>query len=266
MVLYRISDRYPNYQNIYFDGGDLKGMILYSSENVKVGTVTDLLVDDSDRLKYLVVQLHQTDRKANITANSQKQVLVPTVSCARTTDENSLIARSLTSAEIYGLKPHENAAHSTEQTVSRTEDASIKISEDRHISAPQSVIPLYEERLSTRKQRVKTGEVKISKRIVTEKTKTSTPIKKEKIVIEIESIYGGETQIAVDDAEVAEDGSISMGIYEERAEVCRQVLPYRSVNVRKEIIQDVVKTTEELRREELSVNPEGLSYVDWKDS
>ena len=57
-----------------------------------------------------------------------------------------------------------------------------------------------------------------------------------------------------------------MGIYEERVENCRQVRPYRNVSVRKEVVEDVVRTTEALRREELSVNPDGLPYVDWKDS
>ncbi|MGB7485133.1 MAG: DUF2382 domain-containing protein, partial [Phormidesmis sp.] len=128
-----------------------------------------------------------------------------------------------------------------------------------------SSLLLYEERLSTRKQRIKTGEVRISKRIVTEATDTATPIKKEKIIIEIESIYGGDTKIDVDAAEVAEDGSISMGIYEERAEVCRQVQPYQNVSVRKEVVEDVVRTQETLRREELSVDPDGLPYVDWVD-
>ncbi|MEL6555883.1 MAG: DUF2382 domain-containing protein [Cyanobacteria bacterium J06621_11] len=287
MALHKIDDRYPNYKDIYFDGGDLKGMVLYSSEKSRVGTVGDLLVDDTDRLKYLVAQLDE-----------QKQVLVPVLSCTRTNDEESLYVHNLTAGEIYSLETYDDSygVSISEKSYSRALDSSAtdslmspvgssvpvemtvpvegrgsisnrlvsEQSDKSKTDSPQrDFIPLYEERLSTRKRRVKTGEVKISKRVVTEKKEKTTPITKEKIIIEIESIYGGDTQIAVDEAEVAEDGSISMAIYEERAEVCRQVQPYQNISVRKEVVQDVVEISEELRREELSVNPEGLPYVDW---
>ncbi len=256
MALYKISDRYPNYQEVYFEGSDLKGRVLYSSERQEVGYVSELLVDESARLRYLVVDL-----------NEQKRVLVPVRSCVKTTDEKSIYARELTLLEISQLEVYTEStgvdSSSAVSTASRQTVLQEKVTEP---SASDLSIPLYEERLSTQKQRVKTGEVKISKRIVTETLETSTPIKREKIIIEIESIYGGDTRIDFDDAQVAEDGSISMGIYEERAEVCRQVVPYQNVAVRKEVVDDVVKTQQTLRREELAVNPEGLPYVDWADS
>ncbi len=337
MALYKIGDRYPNYRNIYFEGGDLKGMNVYSAQNQAVGQVSELLIDDTDRLKYLVVNLQD-----------QKQVLLPVRSCVKTTDLNSLYAREMSSDDISRLPTYQDGSRLIEETIEensstvtaeqRSDDyqtvgyqmapveysapvemtspvASVDnvvvdstinstvveqtvveqtisepgisepgISEpialERAVSEPvvsepvvteQASIPdssqflLYEERLSTRKQRVRTGEVRISRQTVTETTETLTPVKKEKIIIEIESIYGGDTQIDVDNAEVGEDGSISMGIYEERAEICRQVRPYQSISVRKETVEDVVKTQETLRREELSVNPDGLPYVDWVD-
>ena len=66
MALYKISDRYPNYQDVYFEGGDLKGRVVYSSERHEAGQVSELLLDESDRLKYLVVDL-----------KGHKRVLVP---------------------------------------------------------------------------------------------------------------------------------------------------------------------------------------------
>ncbi len=246
MVLYKISDRYPNYRDIYFEGSDLKGMSVHSAQDQLVGQVCELLIDDSDRLKYLVVNLEsQTQNPIQDQKKQQKQVLLPIRNCFRTTDSNVLHARDLSSDEINQLTVY---SEDTREAASASDDLSFL---------------LYEERLSTRKQRVKTGEVRISKRVITDTTETATPVKKEKIVIEIESIYGGDTKIDVDEAEVAEDGSISLGIYEERTEVCRQVKPYQNVSVRKEVVEDVVKTQETLRREELSVAPEGLSYVDW---
>lgn len=119
-------------------------------------------------------------------------------------------------------------------------------------------IQLYEERLVTQTQRVKTGEVKISKRVVTDSASADIPVTKEKIIIEIESIYTGETRIDIGDARTAEDGSVHMDIYEEQALSCRRIVPYQSVSVRKEIVSDMVTAQEVLRREELDIVTESV--------
>ena len=123
-------------------------------------------------------------------------------------------------------------------------------------SAEQS-IQLYEERLVTQKQRVKTGEVKISKKTITETTDTDIPITREKVIIEIESIYSGQTRVDFGNAEVAADGTVRMGIYEEQVEVCQRVVPHQNISVRKETVQDTVQTQQIVRREELDVRTEG---------
>ena len=192
------------------------------------------------------------------------------VACVKTTDERSIYARDLTLLEIGQLEPYAEITSSADDTDPAQRSMSYQVASveqsvpveftppvesattvvrragstevSTESSSSHSSIPLYEERIATRKQRVKTGEVKISKRIVTDTIATETPIKREKITIEIESIYGGDTQIDFADAKVADDGSISMGIYEERTEVCRQVVPYQNVSVRKEVVEDVVKT------------------------
>lgn len=132
---------------------------------------------------------------------------------------------------------------------------SIPSDSDRHFQ-------LYEEKLFTRKRRVKTGEVRISKQIVHSQTAAAVPITKEKIVIEIESIYGTDTRLDIGEARVAEDGSMRMDIYEEQATVCREVIPYQSVSVRKEVVSDIVTAEEILRREELTVETEGAPRVE----
>ena len=127
-------------------------------------------------------------------------------------------------------------------------------------SAEQS-IQLYEERLVTQKQRVKTGEVKISKKTITETTDTDIPITREKVIIEIESIYSGQTRVDFGNAEVAADGTVRMGIYEEQVEVCQRVVPHQNISVRKETVQDTVQTQQIVRREELDVRTEGNPEV-----
>ena len=125
-----------------------------------------------------------------------------------------------------------------------------------------SHIELYEEQLVTQTRRVKTGEVKITKRIVTDNATADIPITREKIIIEIESVYGGDTRIDIGEAETAEDGSIRMGIYEEQALSCRKITPYQNVSVRKETVSDTVRAQETLRREEIILTTEGNPSVE----
>lgn len=126
-------------------------------------------------------------------------------------------------------------------------------------------IQLYEERLTTHKQRIKTGEVKISKKTVTETTHSNIPITREKVIIEIESIYSGQTRVDFGNAEVSADGTVRMGIYEEQAEVCRRIVPYQNISVRKETVRDAVSTQQIVRREELDVKTEGNPELSWNE-
>ncbi|MDF5737465.1 MULTISPECIES: DUF2382 domain-containing protein [unclassified Nostoc] len=57
MVLYKVEDFEPNYQDS-FDGHDIKGLGVYTQgTDEKVGTVSDVLVDEEGHFRYLVVDL-----------------------------------------------------------------------------------------------------------------------------------------------------------------------------------------------------------------
>jgi len=289
MNLYRIGDRHVNYKETYFKGRDLKGLEVYSAENHNVGSVDDFLIDDNDQLQYVVVK-----------SSSQRKTLLPIGRCTDVPNENRIYTPTLNREEFKLLPRYDDSQYDnsqvgeTNQTLrmyqtnpverSLPVEATIPVEARKTIAVqaaaaqavppqPQEVegkdrpIQLYEERLTARKQRVKTGEIKISKRTVTERQSTSTPITREKVIIEIESVYGGETRVDFSDAEVAEDGTMRMGIYEEQTEVCRRVVPYQNVNIRKEVVQDVVETQETIRREELDVTSDGApvtDLVDWQ--
>jgi uncharacterized protein (TIGR02271 family) len=57
MPLYKVSDFDPNYKDT-FGGDDIKGMGVYEEgSDQKIGTVSDVLVDDEGRFRYFVVDL-----------------------------------------------------------------------------------------------------------------------------------------------------------------------------------------------------------------
>lgn len=293
MALYKIGDIHPNYQETYFNGQDLKGKSVYSAESHKVGTVSDVLINDASQPQYLVVK-----------TGLRKKVLLPVSRCADLSSADRIYVGTLNRDEFGTLTKYDDRLQtepgqafetyqmaSLEQTTTvemtpPVERAGVVAVQREAIAAPSSTprsvespaivekdaatlepqdrpIQLYEERLSTQKHRVKTGEVRISKRTVTESANTAVPITKEKVIIEIESVYGGETRVDFGDAQVDEDGSVRMDIYEEQAEVCRRVEPYQNVSVRKEVVQDVVRIQEPLRREELAVTSDGNPQIDW---
>lgn len=280
MALYKIGDIHPDYQDTYFNGRDLKGMSVYSAESHKVGTVSDILIDDANQPQYMVVK-----------TGSRKCVVLPMSRCTDLSNQDRIYVSTLNreefaalprydggqlaaagqALETYEMAPLEQsravemtAPVEGESVVAAQRDTPVASQPAGAVSEPRDrPIQLYEERLFTQKQRVKTGEVRISKRTVTETASAAVPVTKEKIIIEIESVYGGETRVDFGDAQVNEDGSVRMDIYEEQAEVCRRVEPYQNVSVRKEVVQDVVKIQEPLRREELDVVSEGNPRVDW---
>ncbi|MFQ4145697.1 DUF2382 domain-containing protein [Chlorogloeopsis sp. ULAP02] len=57
MALYKLTDFDPDYKNS-FEGNDIKGMGVYAEgSDEKVGTVSDVLVDENGRFRYLVVDM-----------------------------------------------------------------------------------------------------------------------------------------------------------------------------------------------------------------
>ena len=272
MTLYKIGDRYPDYRDAYFNGNDVKGMTVRSAEDARVGTVKDILIDDENHIQFLVVDM------------GRSQVLLPISRCASNYEQNTVYVQLLNQSEFKNLQPYSDTGElynqrefSVEQSVAVEDSAPVEGIAFANVARPvqtaenpgltpvtqdapaskERPIQLYEERLVTQKQRIKTGEVKISKQTITETTDTNIPITREKVIIEIESIYSGQTRVDFGDAEVSEDGTVRMGIYEEQAEVCRRIVPYQNVSVRKEVVQDIVHTQQTIRKEELTVQTEG---------
>ncbi|HAA33552.1 MAG TPA: photosystem reaction center subunit H [Cyanobacteria bacterium UBA8553] len=56
MPLFKIGDFNPNYREDAFDGGDVKGLDVYAGRtNEKIGSIHDVLVDQTGRFRYFVI-------------------------------------------------------------------------------------------------------------------------------------------------------------------------------------------------------------------
>jgi uncharacterized protein (TIGR02271 family) len=116
-------------------------------------------------------------------------------------------------------------------------------------------IKLYEERLTVNKQRAKTGEVLVGKRVETQTASVSIPVEKERLVIERKNVTG--EAVAPGSVHFGDEEEIKIDLYQETATVDKQAFIREEVNVHKEIETETVQKSETIRREELEIDADG---------
>ena len=117
---------------------------------------------------------------------------------------------------------------------------------------------LYEERLVANKRRVKTGEVAIGKHVETEVERVSVPVEKERVIVERVTPADAGRPVAPGEAAFREGEVAHVEVYEETPDIRKEAFVREEVRVRKEVEQEVVNTSETVRREELDVNTGNL--------
>jgi uncharacterized protein (TIGR02271 family) len=274
MALFKIADFNPNYREDAFEGEEIKGYQVYAGETEeKVGTVKDILVDESGRFRYLVV-----DTGVWVLG---KKVLLPVGRARFNMATHSVYALGLTSKEEAENLPRyeENMTVDWEyeeqvRGIYRSEDAD-KFNNLNQASytydhepelyqmneSDQATFKLYEEKLVTSKERRQTGEVAVGKHIETETAQASVPVENEKIIIERKSPAQAETPVTPDEVKFEEGEIARMEVYEETAEISKEAVVREEVSVKKEVSKDTVEAEETLRREELDVDVEGNPVI-----
>ncbi len=124
-----------------------------------------------------------------------------------------------------------------------------------------SSFKLYEERLIADKQREKTGEVAVGKRVETETARVSVPIDKERVVIERTTPVDAGTAVAPGEANFGAGEVARVEVYEEKADVRKEAFVREEVNVKKVVDHSTVNAEEQLKREELDVKTDGNPVV-----
>ena len=276
MALYKIEDFTPdsNYDSPGLDDSEvekIKHFDVYSDiDDDKVGTIKYILVDDSGRLRYLVVDTGFWF--------FGRQVLLPIGRSRIDYDKRRVYANKLTKQQVENLpdfKDLQEIDYDYEERVRGVYRPPIAqeplesstplespiavdsplVSHERTIVTPavpverntyryeeepnlynvneqdHQNLKLYEERLVANKSRVKTGEVTISKQLYTEMVTVSVPVQKERIVIEHASAETGIKTVSLTEADLGEGG----------------------VKIKKIVEQDTVEAEDTIRREELDV-------------
>jgi hypothetical protein len=193
MPLHKIAEFVPRDQQNNSEKLNIKNYSVYAgTTNEKIGSVYDLLVDDSGHFRYFVV-----DTGFWIFG---KKVLLPIGQALIDSDQESVYALGIANKEQVEALPeyhddmvidydYEERVRSNYRSpqASQTTYQPDNYSYDRdaelyNLNEKNSdTIKLYQERLIANKNRVRTGEVSIGKRVETETANVAVPVEKERV-------------------------------------------------------------------------------------
>ena len=301
MVLYKLEDFDLNYRDTF--GDEIKGYDVYADRNdEKIGSVKNILVDESGHFRYLVV-----DTGFWIFG---KQVLLPVGRSSIDHKAQRIYALGFTKEQAenlpefndslrvdYDYEERVRGVYRTPVTETPLETStplaptpayaapvpSASSNQPRHADynhdtytyqqdpslyemneRDHQTLKLYEERLIANKNRVKTGEVTVGKHVETEKARVSVPVEKERVIVERTTPEDAGTVVSPG-ANAFHEGEVArMEVYEETADIQKKAFVREEVNVRKEVERDTVNASEQLRREELDVDTKGQPIRDKK--
>ncbi|MEH1779426.1 MAG: DUF2382 domain-containing protein [Nostoc sp.] len=294
MVLYKLEDFEPNYQD-NFDGHDIKGLGVYTQgTDEKIGTVSDVLVDEEGHFRYLVVDLgfwifgkkvllplgraridYNVDRVYTVGLTREQAEDLPEFNERQTLDydyeervrgvyrqptDYSPVGASAaldplaTPAALDPLAPLATTPTYARDSYTYENEPSLYGLNEQD----HQTLRLYEERLIASKRRQKTGEVTIGKHVETDTARVAVPVERERVVIERVTPADAGTAVSGREADFREGEVARIEIHEETADVRKEAFLREEVRVRKVVDQDTVETQETVRREELDVNSGNL--------
>lgn len=243
---------------------DIVGRHAYAHNGEKVGTVRDLLTDDSGRTRYFVLDVGSWF--------STKEVMVP-VGAARIEDDG-IYFDQLTKDQVKDMSTYTAGQDYTYDN--QVEDVRVLYGADKaqQQSTPGEFVyrddddtyrtpqrlQLLEERLQVNKDRYVAGQVEIGKHVETRTENVTVGLEREELVIE---------RRPVSEARPV-DGSVTLGegtetvrvdLEAERADVSKQAYVTEEVEIGKRTVTEQQTVTETVGREVLDVNQSGQVKV-----
>ncbi|MCL6749915.1 DUF2382 domain-containing protein [Nostoc sp. CCCryo 231-06] len=277
MPLQKISEFDTDYRNT-LEGNDIKGMGVYvQGTDEKIGTVNDAVVDDQGAFRYLIVDIGFWI--------FGKKVLLPVGKSRIDSTANRLYVVGITREQAENLPEYqehttldydyEEQVRGGYRTPSVESSAALGSTVGRTTPSPDSysyaddadlydvsahedqTFKLYQERLVANKQRRKSGEVAISKRVETETARVAVPVEKERVVIERVTSQDTGKVVSAEATNFAEGEVAHIDLYEEVADIHKEAFLREEVKVQKVVDKETVEAEETIRREELNVDADG---------
>ncbi|WP_319422112.1 DUF2382 domain-containing protein [Pleurocapsa sp. FMAR1] len=272
MSLQSIAEFSPEYYQESSLSSDLVSRPVFIAQtDEEIGTVDDILVDESGRFRYLVLNADSwlSDRK----------FLLPIGKCRAAQNNNSIALTGINGKQdLEQLPPYESdrqidydyeedvrgiyrqlLANDDSTIANYDRDSYSYDNEPELYQVPpeeNQTFKLYEEKLVTHKERHEVGEVTIGKRVETETAEVEVPIEKEKVVVKIHEVAEGDVPVEPGEATFEEGAVAKFKVYEETADIEKKAFVREEVEAKKVVDKEVVNASETLRKEELEMTGE----------
>lgn len=279
MALMKLEDFEPNYTQS-FEGDDVKHFAVYTESDQKIGSVSNVLVDEEGRFRYLVVDLGFWI--------FGKKVLLPVGLSRIDYNAKRVYAMNMTRKQAEDLPEfNENTVadfdyeervrkvyRNSYDTPVSTDYQNFDRNSYNYEQEPtffgmndrdHQTFRLYEERLIANKLRRKAGEVTVGKHIETERAQVSVPVEKERVIIERNTPMDAGRAVTPGDANFSEGEVARIEVYEETPEIRKEAFVREEVNVKKVVDRDTVNREETIRRERLDIDTDGNPIIDNSD-
>ena len=242
--------------NNNFDLETIYDATIYDQDNEKVGAVKEVYLDD------------QTGEPRFATVSTglfgMKQTFVP-LDAARASGEGDLTVpftkdfiKDAPNIDPDGhLDPSEERRifeHYGAENASRSAAAPDNTATDD--GGEQAVA--HEERLKVGKQAHVTDQVRLRKRVVSERQQVDVPVEREELVVEREKIDPNSREARSGSLDDAADSDETVTLHEERPVVDKETVATEKVNVDKRKVTDTETVSGDVRKEEIDVDSDDV--------
>ena len=216
---------------------------LFTGQDTTSGTITDDLVERG-MMPEADARYYQQEYEAG-------RSIVAVMTDGRSLQEATTI---LTRNGAYGAKrPSVQTTDDRSTASSGAQNTAANTEEERRLQ-------LHEEQLQVHKRPVQTGEVRLSKEVVTEQKTINVPVTREEMVIEHRPVSG-----QVSETPIGEGETIRIPISEEQVTVSKQTIETGEVALGKRQVQETQQVSDTVRREEARFEHEGNVNVQGSD-
>jgi uncharacterized protein (TIGR02271 family) len=255
------SDRFTAIEDRY------AGYTVYDQAGEKIGKVDDLFLDESDSPEYIGVKMGFLGTRSTLipwgavssTDDEGRAITVATdkdtAKNSPTFDDDKEITPEFENEvySYYGLQhsssTEESGAYETYYAEETTQTTGVA---DRTDLADEDELRVQrtEEELAAGTREREAGQLKVRKRVRTDRESIEVPTRHEEVTVERVPVEGEASEAEIGDDEVV------VPVTEEEVVVGKRAVAKEEVRIRKDVVEDTEVVEEDVRREEIDIEDE----------
>jgi uncharacterized protein (TIGR02271 family) len=254
------SDRFTAIEDQY------AGYTVYDQAGEKIGKVDDLFLNESDSPEYIGVKMGLLGTRSTLIpfqmtrVNDEQQVIEvskdkETVENGHTFDDDREITPEFEDEvySYYGLQrsssTEESGAHESYYAEETTQTMGVA---DRTDLADEDELRVQrtEEELAAGTREREAGQLKVRKRVRTDRESIEVPTRHEEVTVERVPVEGEASEAEIGDDEVV------VPVTEEEVVVDKRAVAKEEIRIRKDVVEDTEVVEEDVRREEIDIEDE----------